>query len=82
MCLFLPQYILNAREFMREYGDILNVPARVLNTREEVTRRLQAEEERVARQQAAAEGEQLARTQQLLAQTQVGGSPLAGGAAL
>jgi len=66
-------HVLDAREFMREYADILNVPARVLRTREEVDERLGAEQERLARQEAAAEGEQLAKTQALLADAEVTG---------
>ena len=61
----------NMRELLREYADQLNVPAVVLRSREEVEGALQAEQEQLARQQAALEGETLAKTAQTLAETEV-----------
>ena len=72
------RHVMNPEEFLRTYGDIINVPAAMLRTRDEVKELLRQEKEAQQQEQAMAAGQHLVGAAQTLAATEVG----AGAAAL
>ncbi len=50
------KYVLNAEEWAREYGDLLSVPPRVINSHDVVAAHVQAEAQAAQQQQAMQEG--------------------------
>lgn len=63
----------NWEELIRNYGAAIGVQARDMQTREAVAARRQAEQERLATQEAAVQGKELVDGAQVLSETDVGG---------